>query len=64
MLFRSVDRGHIGEIKATCDALKNGNPSPIDFKSLVATTVATFAIEESITTGEAVEVNLKKWGID
>ena len=51
-----VDRGHIGEIKATCDALKNGNPSPIDFKSLIATTLATFAIEESITTGEAVEV--------
>ena len=59
-----VDRGHVDEIKATCDAVKNGKPSPIDFKSLVATTVATFAIEKSITTGEAIEINLKEWEID
>jgi predicted dehydrogenase len=51
-----VDRGHLNEIKATIDALRNGRPSPIDFKSLIATTVATFAIEESISTGRSVEV--------
>ncbi|MEC4686363.1 MAG: bi-domain-containing oxidoreductase [Nitrospirota bacterium] len=51
-----VDRGYVDEIRAVYDALKNGAPSPIGFKSLVATTLATFAIEESITTGEAVEV--------
>ena len=51
------------EIKATIDALKNGKPSPIDLRSLIATTVATFAIEESITTGEAVGINLEEWGI-
>ena len=51
-----VDRGYVDEIRAVYEALKNGAPSPIGFKSLVATTLATFAIEESITTGEAVEV--------
>lgn len=42
----------------------NITPSPIDFKSIVATTLTTFAIEKSITTGEAIEINLNKWGID
>ncbi len=58
-----VDRGHVGEVRATVDAIRDGKPSPIDFKSLVATTVTTFAIEESITSGNAVEVNLREWGI-
>ncbi len=59
-----VNRGHMEEIRAACDAFKNRNSAPIDFKSLVATTVATFAIEKSITTGEAIEINLKEWGMD
>jgi len=53
----------VDEIRATCEALKKGNPSPIDFKSLVATTVTTFAIEESITKGQAIEINLMEWGL-
>ncbi|NOZ25080.1 MAG: Gfo/Idh/MocA family oxidoreductase [Nitrospirae bacterium] len=58
-----VDRGYVDEIRAVCDALGSGAPSPIGFKSIVATTVATFAIEESITTGEAVEIDLDEWGV-
>ncbi|MDI6809114.1 MAG: bi-domain-containing oxidoreductase [Candidatus Eisenbacteria bacterium] len=58
-----VDRGHVGELRAACDAIRNGRPSPIDFRSIVATTAATFAIEESITKGEAVKVSLSEWGI-
>lgn len=58
-----VDRGHVGEVQATVEALKAGRPSPIDFKSLVATTVATFAIETSVASGEAVAVNLNEWGL-
>ena len=59
--FLEADRGHVGEIKATIDALKNNKKVPLDFKSIVATTVVTFAIEKSIATGEAIEVNLTKW---
>ncbi len=58
-----VDRGYVDEIRAVCSALAGGAPSPIDFASLVATTVTTFAIEESITTGEAVEIDLDEWGL-
>jgi hypothetical protein len=57
-----VDRGHREELRSTIAALTLNEPSPIDFKSLVATTVATFAIEESLSTGEAVEINLGVWG--
>jgi len=56
-----VDRGHVEELKTTIEALKKGKPSPIDFRSIVATTVTTFAIEDSITTGKAIEIDLTKW---
>ena len=58
-----VDRGHREELQSTIAALTLNEPSPIDFKSLVATTLATFAIEESLSTGEAIEINLGAWGI-
>jgi len=58
-----VDRGYVEEIRITIDAMKNGKPSPLDFKSIVATTIATFAIEKSIIKVEAVDINLKEWGI-
>ena len=56
-----VDRGHVEAIRALCGALKDGKPSPIDFKSIVATTATTFAVEQSISTGEAIEIDLGKW---
>jgi polar amino acid transport system substrate-binding protein len=59
-----VDRGHTNEINAVIDALKNGKPSPIEFRSVIATMLATFAIEKSFTRGEAVEINLGEWGIN
>jgi len=58
-----VDRGHGEELQSTIAALTLNEPSPIDFKSLVAATLATFAIEESLSTGEAIEINLGAWGI-
>lgn len=58
-----VDRGHREEIQSTLAALALDEPSPIEFKSLVATTLTTFAIEDSLSTGEAVEINLGVWGI-
>ena len=56
-----VDRGHVETIRALCGALKDGKPSPIDFTSIIATTATTFAIEQSISSGEAIEIDLRKW---
>jgi len=47
----SVDKGHRDEVRAFLQAIQNGDPSPIPFESLVATTVATFRILESLQTG-------------
>ncbi len=58
-----VDRGHREELRSTIAALTLNEPSPIEFKSLAATTIAAFAIEESLSTGEAIEINLGAWGI-
>jgi polar amino acid transport system substrate-binding protein len=51
-----VDRGYKNELKETLDAIRRGGPSPIDFRSLLATTFTTFAIEESVRTGKSVEI--------
>jgi len=58
-----VDRGHREELQSAIAALTLDEPSPIDFKSLVAATLATFAVEESLSTGEAIDINLGAWGI-
>jgi polar amino acid transport system substrate-binding protein len=51
---KSQDKGFRNEISAFFDAIKNGKPSPIPFEQIVETTLATFAINESINTGRAV----------
>ncbi len=53
-----VDRGHKNELKETINAVRQGRTSPIDFHSLVSTTLTTFAIEESINKGKSIDVNL------
>jgi len=53
-----VDRGHKNEIKEILSALKSGKNSPIDFRSIVATTITTFAIEDSIRMGKSVEIDM------
>ncbi len=54
----SVDRGHVGEIKSLVESIRKGDPAPVDFEEYLYTTLATFAIEESLKTGQAVEVDL------
>jgi predicted dehydrogenase/threonine dehydrogenase-like Zn-dependent dehydrogenase len=56
-----VDRGHINELKLTIDAIRNGKPSPIEFKSIIATTITTFAIEKSIIIGQPIKIDLNEW---
>lgn len=54
----SVDRGHRGEVEALLNAIRSGGPSPVPFEEYVYTTLATFAIEESLRRGEPVLVDL------
>jgi polar amino acid transport system substrate-binding protein len=55
----SVDRGHRGEVEALLSAIRNGGPAPVDFEEYVYTTLATFAVEESLRKGEPVAVDPK-----
>ena len=52
------DKGHIGEITAFLDAARGGTRSPIDLESIVATTLASFAVVESARTASVVTVDL------
>lgn len=47
-------KGHKEEVEAFLSSIKNGTPSPISFDSMLATTLVTFAIHESQSTGETV----------
>ena len=53
----SLDRGHRGEVEALLNAIRSGGPAPVAFEEHVYTTLATFAIEESLRKGEPVAVN-------
>jgi predicted dehydrogenase len=52
------DKGHTAEITAFLDAARGGTGAPIDLESLVATTLASFAVVESVGTASVVMVNL------
>jgi polar amino acid transport system substrate-binding protein len=58
----SVDRGHRGEVEALLDAIRSGGPAPVTFEEYVYTTLATFAIEESLRQGRAVPVDTRVLG--
>ena len=47
----SVDRGHRGEMEAFVSAVEGSAAPPVDFGDYLATTLATFAMERSITSG-------------
>jgi polar amino acid transport system substrate-binding protein len=51
------DKGHSAEISAFLAAARQGADSPISVASLVATTLCTFAINESAASGAAVRVD-------
>ncbi|MBI3488967.1 MAG: bi-domain-containing oxidoreductase [Acidobacteria bacterium] len=48
---RGQDKGFFEELSAFLEAVHDGKPSPIAFEEIVATTQATFLIEESINSG-------------
>ncbi len=45
----NLDKGHNAEIKAYLSAIRNGKNTPIPFKEIYNTTLATFKVLESIT---------------
>ena len=58
-VFRSLlrqDKGHRGEWEAFVASIRNGAESPIPFREIVSTMLATFALEESRCLGRPVAV--------
>jgi predicted dehydrogenase/threonine dehydrogenase-like Zn-dependent dehydrogenase len=55
---RGQDKGHVAEVGAFLDAVRGVTGAPIEFESLVATTLASFAAVESASSGAAVAVDL------
>jgi predicted dehydrogenase/threonine dehydrogenase-like Zn-dependent dehydrogenase len=53
----SVDRGHRGEIEALFNAEREGIAAPVDLNEYIYTTLATFAMEESLRTRTPVMVD-------
>ena len=48
------DKGHQREVELTLEAMRSKGPSPIPFEQLVEITKASFAVHESISTGQPV----------
>jgi predicted dehydrogenase/threonine dehydrogenase-like Zn-dependent dehydrogenase len=53
-IVKGQGKGHKEEVEAFINAIKTGGTAPIPFDSMLATTVATFAVHESLSTGEVV----------
>jgi hypothetical protein len=52
------DKGHRGELAAFVAAVRNGAPSsPIAWRDMVAVSLTTFAIRESLRCGDPVEID-------
>ena len=54
---RSLDKGQKAEIDAFVAAVKNGNPMPISLISILATTAATIAVQESVAANSPVAID-------
>jgi len=50
------DKGHVGEWKALVHALRSGGATPIPFKEIISTTVATFRAIESMRSGQLLPI--------
>jgi predicted dehydrogenase len=56
--IKSSGKGHKEEINTFLDAVKEGKDSPISFRSICLTTLTTFYILDSLSTGLPQEINL------
>jgi len=55
------DKGHREECRQFADAIRKGLPAPIFLESLCTTTLATFAVQESLASGKSVEISAGKF---
>ncbi len=51
------DKGHAAEWNAFAECIRTGGPAPIPFDEIVASTLATIRIAESLRTGQSMDVN-------
>ena len=51
------DKGHLGEWQALKAAMSSGKPFPVPFHEIVASSLATMAILDSLRTGSEIEVD-------
>ena len=58
--WSGVDRGHRGEVEALLAAIRGAGPAPVDFGDYAHTTLATFAIEESLARRRPVDVGMSE----
>lgn len=56
--IKKPGKGHEQEVQAFFNATKKGGPMPIPFSSIRATTLTTFAIQDSISTGLPQIINI------
>ena len=53
----AVDRGHSHQLRVFVSAIRTGAESPVSFEQYVHTTLATFAIEQSLRDAAPVQIN-------
>jgi len=56
--WRGADRGHRGELAVLLEHLTEGRSQPVAMEEYLATTLATFAIRDSLVSGEPIPVDL------
>jgi polar amino acid transport system substrate-binding protein len=56
--LKSSGKGHREEVKKFLESIRNGEDSPISFRSICLTTLTTFKILESLYTGMPQEIHL------
>jgi len=57
-VIKNTGKGHKQEIEVFMKAVSDGNPMPISFRSMCLTTLTTFKIVESLSTGLPQEIKL------
>jgi predicted dehydrogenase/threonine dehydrogenase-like Zn-dependent dehydrogenase len=53
------DKGHAAEWRAFSECIRSGGPAPIQFEEIMASTLATIRIAESLRSGRAITANFR-----
>jgi polar amino acid transport system substrate-binding protein len=58
--LKSSGKGHLEEVHQFLDQVKGGGESPISFESICLTTLTTFKILDSLSTGMPQDISLEE----